>query len=399
MTQPRKISILGVTGSIGKSTLNIIRQHQQQFELQAITAQNNIAGLIEIAKEFRPKMVAIGNESHYAELKSALAGSDIEVAAGEQSLCEAGAYDADMVVAAIVGVAGLNPTMAAIAKGYDIALANKECLVSAGELVTAACERSGSKLLPVDSEHNAIFQVLDQKQTSKVEKLTLTASGGPFRGYTLKQLENVTPEQAVAHPRWDMGAKISVDSASMMNKGLELIEAARLFPFAADNIDVVVHPESIIHSLVHYVDGSVLAQLGMPDMETPISYCLGFPNRLQTNVKRLNLLEISSLNFEAADEVVFPCLRLAREALQAGGSALTILNAANEVAVAAFLQKQINFTQIAEIIDEQLVTCRLPAPNNIEEVLAIDEQVRAACRNAIDGLDELQYVIPAKAGI
>lgn len=381
---PRRISILGSTGSIGRSTLEVIASQPQGYEIEVLSAQNNVALLIEQARRFRPRLTVIGNEAHYPQLKAALEGSGIHTAAGAQALCEAAARPADWVMAAIVGVAGLKPTLAAMQTGATIAFASKECLVCAGELMLAACRRAGGVLLPVDSEHNALFQVFDFERPERIEKLVLTASGGPFRRHTAAQLAQVTPEQAVAHPNWDMGEKISVDSATMMNKALEIIEAYHLFPVEAGQIEAVIHPESVIHSLVQYRDGSVLAQLGMPDMRIPIAYTLGWPDRLVIDTPRLTLAEIGALHFDSPDETRFPALRLAREALAAGQSACITLNAANEIAVEAFLAGRLPFTAITDTVERMLEQTAHTPVTSIEEALFIDEDIRLRCRLSLD---------------
>ncbi|GAB4517715.1 MAG: 1-deoxy-D-xylulose-5-phosphate reductoisomerase [Parvularculaceae bacterium] len=350
---PRRISILGSTGSIGCSTLSLLDFAKSNgggdYEIAAMTAHRNLDKLVEQARKYRPEFVVIGDETRYAELKDALGGLDIELAAGESGVIEAGERDSDWVMAAIVGAAGLKPTLAAARRGADIALANKECLVCAGPLFTEAVTAGGGALLPVDSEHNAIFQVFDFERPERVSRLILTASGGPFREWSWAQMEAATPEQAVAHPNWSMGAKISVDSATMMNKGLELIEAAYLFPVRPDQVDIIVHPQSVIHSLVEYVDGSTLAQLGAPDMRTPIASALAWPDRMASPSEKLDLGKAATLTFEDPDPVRFPALALARKALEAGGAATAVLNAANEIAVQAFLERRIRFTQIPEL--------------------------------------------------
>lgn len=378
--QPKRISILGSTGSIGESTVNLILQQPERYEVQALTAYDNVQKLIEQAVALRPMRVVIGNEAHYSTLKDALSSQSIEVAAGEQAICDAASIPADWTMAAIVGSAGLAPTLAAIKQGNQIAFASKECLVCAGDVMMQACTQSGATLLPVDSEHNAIFQVFDFEQPELVEHITLTASGGPFREIPLEQLQNITPAQAVAHPNWDMGAKISVDSATMMNKGLELIEAYHLFPVTAEQIRIIVHPESVIHSMVSYRDGSVLAQLGMPDMRIPIAYTLGWPERLNVNVPKLSLTDIGSLHFEEPDEQKFRCLALAKAALNAGGCAPTILNAANEVAVSRFLRGDIGFLDIARIVEHCLQHISPSPIHCLEDVLACDTQTRTIAR-------------------
>lgn len=351
-------------------------QHRERFEVEALTAHNNVGQLIEQANVLRPKLAVIANDTHYQTLKNALAGTDIEVASGDEAVCAAAEQHTDWVMAAIVGAAGLKATMAAIRQGATVALANKECLVCAGELMMQACQKHGATLLPVDSEHNAIFQVLNFTQAEQIEKITLTASGGPFRGKTRNELTAITPKQAVAHPNWDMGAKISVDSATMMNKGLEMIEAYHLFPVSAEQIAVIVHPESIIHSLVHYRDGSVLAQLGMPDMRIPIAYTLAWPERMKINTPGLNLAEIGNVRFEMPDENTFPALRLARKALKHGGAAPIILNAANEIAVDLFLKEKVKFLDITHIVETTLEKSDMPTISSIDDVIACDGMAR-----------------------
>ncbi|MDO8289301.1 MAG: 1-deoxy-D-xylulose-5-phosphate reductoisomerase [Parvibaculum sp.] len=374
----RTVSVLGSTGSVGVSTLDLIAREPDRFDLVAITAHKNVKRLIEQARALRPQFAVIGDMLLYDELKAGLEGTGIEIGAGRNAVIEAALRPADWVMAGIVGTAGLAPTLAAVRRGAAVALANKECLVSAGPLFLAEVAKSGSTLLPVDSEHNAIFQVLEADRLHAVDKIILTASGGPFRLTSLDDMAKATPAQAVAHPRWDMGAKISVDSATLFNKGLELIEAAYLFPVGEDRIEIIIHPESIIHSMVAYVDGSVLAQLGAPDMRTPISYALGWPERMQTPCARLNLAEIGALTFSEPDPVRFPALRLARQALKAGGAVPTILNAANEIAVAAFLGGHIGFLGIAGIVEKVLdlgLDNGLP-PANLDEIYEIDRIAR-----------------------
>jgi len=374
----RSVTVLGSTGSIGVSTLDLIERDPARFDLVALTAHKNVSRLIEQARRLRPQFAVIGDMLLYDELKAGLAGTGIEIGAGRDAVVEAALRPADWVMAGIVGTAGLAPTLAAVRRGAAVALANKECLVSAGSLFLAEVARSGATLLPVDSEHNAIFQVLDAERLHAVDKIILTASGGPFRTATLDEMKRATPAQAVAHPKWDMGAKISVDSATLMNKGLELIEAHYLFPVGEARLDIVIHPESIIHSLVAYIDGSVLAQLGSPDMRTPISYALAWPERMATPCPRLNLAEIGALTFSQPDPVRFPALRLAREALKAGGAVPTILNAANEIAVAAFLAGAIGFLEIAIIVEKTLERAASDAftPNDLEDIYEIDRIAR-----------------------
>ena len=374
----RSVTVLGSTGSIGVSTLDLIERDRDRFDLVAITAHKNVAGLIEQARRLRPQLAVIGDLLLFDDLKAGLEGTGIEVAAGRDAVIEAALRPADWVMAGIVGTAGLAPTLAAVRRGAAVALANKECLVSAGSLFLAEVARSGATLLPVDSEHNAIFQVLDTERLHAVDKIILTASGGPFRTASLDEMKRATPAQAVAHPQWDMGAKISVDSATLMNKGLELIEAAYLFPVGEERLDIVIHPQSIIHSMVAYVDGSVLAQLGSPDMRTPISYALAWPERMATPCARLNLAEIGSLTFSEPDPIRFPALRLAREALKSGGAMPTILNAANEIAVAAFLRGDIGFLEIAITVEKALEQGAgdAIAPNSLEDIYEIDRIAR-----------------------
>lgn len=373
----KSITILGSTGSIGCSTLDLIARERNRFDLVALTAHRNVRLLIEQARAHRPRLAVVADERLYQELKDGLVGTGIEAAAGSDAVVDAASRPADWVMAGIVGTAGLAPTLAAVRRGGCVALANKECLVSAGSLFLDEVRKSGATLLPVDSEHNAIFQVLDAARLESVDKIILTASGGPFRTSTIAEMAKATPAQAVAHPRWDMGAKISVDSATLMNKGLELIEAHYLFPVGEPRLDVIIHPESIIHSMVAYVDGSVLAQLGSPDMRTPISYALAWPERMITPSARLDLAQIGQLTFEAPDFKKFPALTLARTALCAGAGAPTILNAANEVAVAAFLSGRIGFLDIAAIVEAVLDS---PAnqgdPANLAAVYEIDRIAR-----------------------
>lgn len=371
-----RVTLLGATGTIGQNTLKILAQHPDSFSVVAMTAGENVALLAEQALRFRPQRAVIANPSLYNELKERLAGSNIEVAAGEKAVVEAAQMETDVTVVAIVGAAALEPTLAAIAQGKKIALANKECLVCAGELVNRAIAQHGAQVIPVDSEHNAIFQVFDHQRPAHVERVLLTASGGPFRQFTLEQMKSVTPAQAVRHPNWNMGAKISVDSATMMNKGLELIEAYYLFPLKAEQLGVLVHPQSIIHCLVQMVDGSVLAQMSQPDMCTPIAHALAWPERISAPVEKLDLAAIGQLQFEAPDEARFPALRLAMQALGAGKSAPTVLNAANEVAVARFLAGQIGFLDIIKIVEKTLETMDTVSFETVEDVLACDGAAR-----------------------
>ena len=372
----KKISILGATGSIGKSTLDLVERSPEQFEVVALTASVNAAALADAARRTGAKLAVIADYSRLAELEAALQGTDCRAAAGSDALVEAATGDADLVMAAIVGCAGLQSTMAAVEAGKTVALANKEALVTAGELMTEAARKSEATLLPVDSEHNAIFQSLAGSRIDQVSRIILTASGGPFRTATTEHMQTATPAQAVAHPNWTMGAKISVDSATLMNKGLELIEAHYLFGLPSELIEILIHPQSVIHSLVEYVDGSVLAQLGSPDMRIPIAYALAWPDRMPTPARRLNLADIARLDFGEPDLERFPALRLAREALEAGGSAPAVLNAANEVAVATFLDGRIQFPDISRLVESALQENDRPGPQSIEDVFEIDREVR-----------------------
>ncbi len=376
MTTPRTISILGATGSVGTSTLDLVGRNADKYDVQALTAHHDVAGLAAAARAHTAKLAVIGQPHLYTDLKSALAGSGIAVAAGPDAIVEAAQMDADWTMAAIVGCAGLMPVMAALARGKSVAFANKEALVCAGPLMMDAAKASGATLLPVDSEHNAIFQCLDQSAPLGVAKVILTASGGPFRTWSMDQIRQATPEQAAKHPNWTMGAKITIDSASLMNKGLELIEAHYLFNLLSDRLEVICHPQSVIHSMVEYVDGSVLAQLGAPDMRIPIAHCLAWPERMNTPMPRLNLAEIGRLDFEAPDLVRFPCLALARAALEHGGPAPAILNAANEAAVAAFMERRIGFLDIPAIVDGVLTRYQPQHPQSLDDVLAIDGEAR-----------------------
>lgn len=372
----RRISIFGATGSVGQSTLDLIGREPEVFEVVALTANRDAEALAHAARAFRAKMAVIADESHYETLRQALAGSGIEVAAGDQALVDAARIEADWTMAAIVGCAGLRPTLTALQQGRTVALANKESLVSAGVLMMEAVRRSGATLLPVDSEHNAIFQCLAGGRIEDVRRITLTASGGPFRTFTREEMKMVTPAQAVRHPNWSMGAKISIDSATMMNKGLELIEAHHLFPVGLDRLGILVHPQSVIHSLVEFCDRSTLAQLGSPDMRIPIAHALAWPERLETPCTPLDLVAIGRLDFEEPDEERFPAIRLARAAAEADGAAPAILNAANEVAVEAFLQGKIGFLDIATIVAETLERYSPMGPQGIEDVFMIDHEAR-----------------------
>ena len=380
----RSITILGATGSVGASTLDLVRRNRGDWRIEALTANCNVAELAALAREFEVALAVVADETCLPALREALAGSGVGAAGGPSALREAAGRSADVTVAAIVGCAGRAPTMAAIEQGGIVALANKEALVSAGEVMTAAVARHGATLLPVDSEHNAIFQCLAGNDIADVRSITLTASGGPLRSWSAEQLAAATPAQAIAHPNWDMGAKISVDSATMMNKGLELIEAAHLFPVPLERIRIVVHPQSVIHSLVEYRDGSTLAQLGPSDMRVPIASCLAWPRRMDTPCKALNLAALCELTFFAPDETRFPATRLARQAAEAGGAAPAVLNAANEVAVAAFLAGQIAFTRIAAVVEETLTRPLPSAPSSLDAVLAVDAAARAMAAEMLE---------------
>ena len=384
------ITVLGATGSIGVSTLDVIARHPDKYSVFALTAHRQIEKLAGQCLQFKPTYAVVADDGAAVALQALLSaqGSATEVLFGREALCAvSSAEGVDTVMAAIVGAAGLEPTMAAVRAGKKILLANKEALVMAGGLFMQAVAASGSVLLPIDSEHNAIFQCLpsDFKNTDKggVKKLLLSASGGPFRGRTLEQMRAVTPDQACAHPNWSMGRKISVDSATLMNKGLELIEACWLFNVAASQVEVVVHPQSIIHSLVQYIDGSVLAQLGNPDMRTPIAHALAWPSRIESGVADLDLFSIAQLNFEKPDLTSFPCLAVASAAAREGRDAAAILNGANDIAVQAFLDERIGFTQIAEVVSHTLNSLALTEPDSLEAVQESDRRGRAVSSDYI----------------
>lgn len=374
----RSVTILGSTGSIGCQTLEIVRHHPMRFKICALAAGSNAALLSEQARVYRPKFVGIADRNVYTELKKNLADlPQIEIGAGEEAINHAAELQADVTVAAIVGVAGLNPTMTAIKRGKSVAFASKECLAAAGSMMMNAVKASHATLLPVDSEHNAIFQVLDSKNTANVRRIVLTASGGPFREWPLDKIRQATPEQALAHPTWKMGPKVSIDSATLMNKALEVIEAHHLFGMQSEKIDVLMHPQSVVHGMVEYNDGSLLAQMGPPDMRTPISVCLDWPNRIETPGTRLDLSRLAHLEFNAPDTTRFPALRLVREVLKGGPADAIIFNAANEMAVAAFLARQIGFTDIVDIVARMLGDCHKPAIKSLDDVIACDQDVRA----------------------
>ncbi|WP_427450239.1 1-deoxy-D-xylulose-5-phosphate reductoisomerase [Litorimonas sp. WD9-15] len=387
----KRISVLGSTGSIGKNTLDIVRRAEAgAYKIVALTANSSVDIIAEQAEEFHPEFIALADEAKAAELTSRLSDMDVELGFGSEALIEAAKRHADFTMAAIIGSAGLEPTLAAVGQGNHVGLANKECLVCAGETFMKAVKASGATLLPVDSEHNAIFQVLEDDPKG-VRRLILTASGGPFREACMERLQSVTREDALNHPVWSMGAKISIDSATLMNKGLELIEASWLFDRPSSEIDVIVHPQSIIHSMVEYLDGSVLSQMGSPDMRTPIAYAMGWPKRIAAPVERLDFAKISGLTFFEPDMEKFPALRLAREALEAGGQAPCVLNAANEQAVAAFLDGKLPFLGIARVVEAALdahakgsdFAC---APAHVEAVMALDRAARATVDEQIVNL-------------
>ena len=382
--QKKGVAILGSTGSIGTQALEVIAAYPDYFDLQVLTAQSNAALLIEQALQFQPNAVVIGDESRYEEVKQALASEPIHVYAGEAALCQVVEFhEIQVVLTALVGYAGLKPTLAAIHAGKDIALANKETLVVAGELVTALAREKGVNIYPVDSEHSAIFQCLTGEFHNPIEKIYLTASGGPFRGWTMDQLRSVTPAQALKHPNWSMGAKITIDSATMMNKGLEVIEAKWLFNLAPEQIDVIVHPQSIVHSLVQFTDGSMKAQMGLPDMKLPIQFALTYPERFPTTFPRFSFLDYPNLTFEQPDRIAFRNLDLAFEALKRGGNAACALNAANEVAVQAFLEEKIAFTTISELNERIMDNVTFIARPAYEDYVASDAAAREMVRSLI----------------
>jgi 1-deoxy-D-xylulose-5-phosphate reductoisomerase len=388
--EPRRVSIFGSTGSVGANTIDLIERDPERYEVVALTANRNVDALAAQARRLKPDVAVVADPDAYDALKEALAGTGIEIAAGDEAVTEAASRPADWMMAAIVGAAGLESTLAGVRQGAIVGLANKETLVCAGDLFMSEIEKQNATLVPVDSEHSAIFQVFETEQSRHVERIILTASGGPFRTLTRAEMAGVTPEQAVAHPNWDMGAKISVDSATMMNKGLEVIEAHHLFPVSGEQIEVVVHPQSVIHSMVEYVDGSVLAQLGTPDMRTPIAYALGWPDRMEAPSARLDFETLGALTFESPDPERFPALRLARAALETGGAAPTILNAANEIAVRGFLDGLIPFLGITDVVEACLERLPAPAIGSIEDVRAIDAETRSVAAEIIAGLDTPQ---------
>ena len=383
----KSVTILGSTGSVGCNTIDLIRRSPSQFSVDTLTGNSNVAVLAEQAVSVGARLAVTADDGCYGALKDALSGTGIEVAAGREALIEAAMRPTDWVMASIVGAAGLAPTLEAVRRSAVVGLANKECLVSAGDIFCREVDDNNARLIPVDSEHSAIYQVFDFERPDRVERIVLTASGGPFRERSLDTLTKVTLEEAVAHPNWSMGAKISVDSATMMNKGLELIEAFHLFPLPEDKIDILVHPQSVIHSMVEYVDASVLAQLGTPDMRTPIAYALAWPDRMAAPSPRLKLEDIATLTFEAPDPQRFPALRLAREALRTGGSAPTVLNAANEIAVQMFLAKELPFLDIASVVEETLAAMPRQEIATLEDVIAVDRMARIRSREIAEKIN------------
>jgi len=388
--EPRRVSLLGATGSIGASTVDLLRREPARFSTVAVTANRNGEALAKLARETGARLAVVADPSSYRELKAALGGSGIEAAAGAEALIEAAAEPADLVLAAITGAAGLRPTLAAIERGATVALANKESLVCAGALFMRRAKACGATVLPVDSEHNAIFQALAAGRPADVRRIILTASGGPFRTATREAIAAATPAQALRHPNWSMGAKVTIDSATMMNKGLELIEAHHLFGLASNAIDVLVHPQSIVHGLVEFRDGAVVALMGSPDMRIPIAHCLAWPQRIDGPAERLDLARLGSLTFEEPDPDRFPALRLARAALEAGGAATTVLNAADEIAVAQFLAGRIGFAGIAALVEETLEEAARRGltgePDSLDTALDIDHAARELALTLLNAL-------------
>ena len=377
---PRTVTLLGATGSIGASTIDLLRQEAPRYQVEAVTADRNAAALARLARELGARIAVVADPAAYGELKAELSGSNIEAAAGPDAVVEAAQRPADWVMAAITGAASLKPTLAAAERGAFVALANKECLVCAGALFMRKAAAAGATVLPVDSEHNAIFQALGAGPREDVRRIVLTASGGPFRTWSLEAIRKVTVEQALKHPTWSMGPKVTIDSATLMNKGLELIEAHHLFGLAPEELDVVVHPQSVVHGLVEFRDGSVVAQLGSPDMRIPIAHCLAWPARMGTPAARLDLARLATLSFEEPDQVRFPALALARKALAAGGAAPTVLNAANEIAVREFVGRRLGFGGIPALVEATLEAAErqgsMAEPQSIEDALAIDQGAR-----------------------
>jgi 1-deoxy-D-xylulose-5-phosphate reductoisomerase len=386
-TAARSVTLLGATGSIGASTIDLIKRNRDRFRVEAVSAHRNAAALAKLARDLNARFAVVSDPDAFKELKAALAGTTIEAGAGETALIEAAERPAEWVLAAIVGSAGLKSSLAAARRGATVALANKECLVCAGDLFMRTAAEAGAQVLPVDSEHNAIYQALKSGRREDVSRILLTASGGPFRTWTLEAMRAATREQAMKHPNWSMGAKITIDSATMMNKGLELIEAHHLFEVGPAQLDVVVHPQSIVHGLVEYIDGSVVAQLGAHDMRIPIAYCLAWPERIEGPAARLDLAQLATLSFEKPDTVRFPALAITRRALEIGGAAPTILNAANEVAVDAFLHDRLGFTGIVDLVRATLDAAErrgaLKEPKNIEEAIGVDLMARSLAQDRL----------------
>ncbi|MFT9458957.1 MAG: 1-deoxy-D-xylulose-5-phosphate reductoisomerase [Acetobacter orientalis] len=379
----RTVTVLGSTGSIGCSTVDLLEQARDQYRVRALVGGKNVVRLAEQAKSLNAELAVLADESGLEELRSLLAGTQTRVAAGRQAVIEAAGLPADWTMAAITGAAGLEPTLASVKNGHSVALANKEALVCAGDVMLRAVAEAGATLLPVDSEHNAVYQSMADRQADQVEKIILTASGGPFRKASLEVMEAATPAQALKHPTWSMGAKISIDSATMFNKGLEVIEAARIFGLTEDRIDVLVHPQSVVHGMVQYTDGSLIAQMGSADMRIPIAHTLAWPKRMATTSPRLDLAAFATLEFSAPDEVRFPALRLAREALRSGGAAPAILSAANEIAVEAFLHEQIGFLDIARVVEKVMTKLGAPPADTLDAVLHWDAEARREARALI----------------
>jgi 1-deoxy-D-xylulose-5-phosphate reductoisomerase len=386
-TQPETVTILGSTGSIGRSSVDLLRVRRGRFRVRALTARRNVLLLAQQARELGAEVAVIADETLYGDLKKALDGTGIRAAAGADGVVEAAGLPADRIIAAIVGAAGIEPTLRAIRQGTKVALANKESLVCAGPFMMEAVAAAGATLLPVDSEHNAIFQVLDTRRLPQVRRIILTASGGPFLRRKREELHNVTPEEAVRHPNWSMGAKISVDSATMVNKALEIIEAHYLFNLQSEKIDVLIHPQSIVHSMVEYIDGSILSQMGAPDMRTPIAHALAWPERMETTGDTLDFRKNMTLSFEEVDAARFPAINMARQALQEGGGWPAVFNAANEVAVEAFLARKLKFTQIESIIMQTLDIVHAKPVSSLQDVFQLDRDARLVAGRVVAGID------------
>jgi 1-deoxy-D-xylulose-5-phosphate reductoisomerase len=385
--EERSVTILGATGSIGTSTIDLLRRDRKRYRIEAVSAGRNAGALARLARELNARLAVVADPGAYGELKDGLAGSGIKAAAGADALVEAASGPADWVMAAISGATGLKPTLAAIERGATVALANKECLVCAGTLFMRRAAAAGATVLPVDSEHNALFQALMAGERSEVRRVILTASGGPFRTWSRDEIGAATPEQALRHPNWSMGPKVTIDSATLMNKGLELIEAHHLFALPGDKIDVLVHPQSVVHGLVEFRDGSMVAQLGAPDMRIPIAHCLAWPQRMSAPTSRLDLAKLGSLSFEQPDLERFPALALARQALQAGGAAPTVLNAANEVAVGEFIAGRLGFAGISVLVEMVLEVAERQKltgePDTIDAAIGIDHVARSLARELL----------------